>query len=1112
MGDSDIQNLRDAIAALQAQRRTLGDAVVDLATAPLRERLAALLRPIGLQHRQVTVLFADVVGSTALSQSLDAEDTLDLLSGALRRMAAVVDAHQGRVLRFTGDGVKAAFGMDEAREDDAERAVRAGLAILAAGREQAAAALRQHGLADFGVRVGVHTGDVALGAGVEADNTAMGAAVNIAARMEQSAPPGGLRISHDTWSQVRGLFDLQAQPPLQVKGVDAPLQTYLVLGALDRSTVAVERGLQGLRTPLVGRQTELQRLLHTVARTRQTGQMQALTLLGEAGLGKSRLLRELRAALQDPQTGGQVLALRSQPDGMLHPWGLLRSLLAVHCGVADTDSADLARRKVVDGLAPCFQERGERQAQLIGQLSGLDYGSSPHVRGLDPRALREQAWAALRACLQALAAPLGTLQVLLVEDLHWADDSSLDLLQHLLDHAAELPLALVMTARPTLLARRPDWGPPDTRLLLAPLAAAQSDELALALLQRLDPVPPALLALIVSRAEGNPYYMEELVRRLIDDGVIVVGPARWTAVADRLDTLRLPGTLVGLLQARLDALPAGDRHAARQASVIGHVFWDDALQALDAKAPQALPALQRAAFVKDHDTSDFAGTPERQFDHHLLHQVTYDTLLKAERRLGHAAAARWLSERTQGRGAEFLAMTGEHAERAGDTDLAITCFEQAGQQAEQRFANAAAAAWLRRALALLGESAPARRLDLLARLEVLADTLGDRPAQEAVHQAMAALLQQHPSDAGQALLCWCQALLADRRSDTATAQGHCRQASAWAESCGAAHTAARARGLMGWLTLSQGDCEGARGHIEIGLTWAARIDAPELRAVAEAQLLTISAMVSNELCHFGQARQALLAVLARGEAIPSLRLQSAAMDNLAEAAVRQGQWDELRAWAQRLLALAEAYGSQRDLARAQTRMSLALWSRGDAAAALPWCEQSLVSHRRVGDRYMEAVALRSLGWLHFERGDVQTALDFCQQAQALYATPTETLQACEATVLAALCQVRLGQEQAAQTAREAVDAVLGQLQGPLAALPAHDTLGARWGCCQVLLALHDPRAPALLAPLHADVLARADQLTDASDRQRLIQAVPSFRDIVAAVAQRGQPGQTEAAR
>ncbi|HSM22518.1 MAG TPA: AAA family ATPase, partial [Rubrivivax sp.] len=518
--------------------------------------------------------------------------------------------------------------------------------------------------------------------------------MNIAARMEQSAPPGTLRISHDTWALVRGLFAVEPQPPLLVKGVAAPMQTYLVSGALERSVASVERGLQGLATPMVGRDAELRRLLDTVAQARQTRQLQALTLVGDAGLGKSRLLREGMTILSRDPAGHRLLALRMQPDGLLRPWGLLRALLALQCGVADTDSARVACVKVVAGLSPWFPERGQQQAELIGQLSGLDFSDRPHLHGLGPRALRDQALAALRIYLQALAARGEGVPVLVVEDLHWADDSSLDLLQHLQDHAAELPLALVMTGRPSLLERRPDWATPEARLHLHPLPAQAGDELARALLQRLDAVPDRLLALIAGRAEGNPYYMEELVRRLIDDGVIVVAEPRWTVRTEQLDNLRLPGTLIGLLQARLDALPLAERQAARQASIIGHVFWDDALQALDPAAPQALPQLERAAFVRGREASAVEGTPERQFDHHLLHEVTYDTLLKAERTLGHGAAARWLQARTQGRGAEFLAMTGEHAARAGETALAVDCFEEAGRQASIRCAATTAVSWL----------------------------------------------------------------------------------------------------------------------------------------------------------------------------------------------------------------------------------------------------------------------------------------------------------------------------------------------------------------------------------------------------------------------------------
>ena len=1095
MPDNATCKLRTAIAALDAQRAALGDAVVDLATAPLRERLAALLRPAGLQHRQVTVLFADVVGSTAMASGLEAEDTLDVLGTAMHRMAAIVQAHQGRVLRFTGDGVKAAFGMTEAREDDAERAVRAGLAMLAAGLEQAAAARLSYGIDDYAVRVGLHTGDVALGAGIDADNTAMGVAVNVAARMEQSALPGTLRISHDTWSQVRGLFDMQPQPPLLVKGIDVPMQTYLVRGALERSMAALERGLQGLATPMVGRDAELQSLLAAVARARQTRQLQALTLLGEAGLGKSRLLREFSLSLTDCR----VLALRSQPDGLLRPWGLVRALLATQFSVADSDSAEVAQRKVVHGLSPYFSERGEQQAQLVGQLSGLDYGHSTHIRGLDPRGLRDQAFSALRAYLQALAGP-GPLPVLIVEDLHWADDGSLDLLQHLCEHAAELPCVLLMTARPALLQRRPGWGTAETALTLTPLSAGLSSELAGSLLQRIQPLPPQLQALIVKQAEGNPYYMEELVRRLIDDGVIdTTGPA-WTVHLDQLDRLRLPSTLVGLLQARLDALPAGVRQAARQASVIGHVFWDDALHALDASAPQALPALQRAAIVKAHASSGIEGTAERQFDHHLLHQVTYDTLLKAERKLGHAAAARWLQARTEGRGPEFLAMTGEHAARAGEVALAIDCFDAAAQEARDRYANAAAVSWLRRAVVLVADSDPARLFGLLERLLTIADTAGDRAGQAALLADMAALVGHHPDNARFARLKYLQALLAERVSDYAESERLSLEAFELAAQSGAAETAACAQGNRAWLHLARQQHVEAAQLLQLGLHWARQIEHAHTRAETEAKLLMLSGIIAVVLCRFDEARQTLSALLLHGQTLKLPRLQLGALDNLAMVASYLGHWEEAIALGERMRPLAQITGALPDLIGASLRIAQASGSAGDHATSIGEHTQNLERLRTTGHRRQEAITLRMLGSSHLELGQAEIALQWFAQAHAVYEAMNLPLEECENAAEAALCLLKLQQADAARTA---VAVLLDRLSEDLAAARASETIAVRWPCQQVLQTLGDARAAPMLEQLHADVQARAAELTDAADRERLIQAIPVFRDIVAAHQQSG---------
>ncbi|MBC7941235.1 MAG: adenylate/guanylate cyclase domain-containing protein, partial [Chitinophagaceae bacterium] len=264
---TEQQQLEHAISALEAQRPLLGDAMVDMAVAPLKAKLAALLgstaaHPTGPTQvlKQVSILFLDVVGSTTLSQHLDPEAISAVMDDALSRGTVIVQAHRGKVLQYAGDNILAAFGADEAREDDAERAVHCGLALLALGNTLGAEVLTAHHHAGFNVRLGIHTGGVLLGGGVDADGSIRGIAVNIAARMEQTAPPGALRISQDTYAQVRGLFEVDAQELLAVKGVDAPVQSYLVQRAKPRQFRIGTRGIEGVATRMIGRDAELELL------------------------------------------------------------------------------------------------------------------------------------------------------------------------------------------------------------------------------------------------------------------------------------------------------------------------------------------------------------------------------------------------------------------------------------------------------------------------------------------------------------------------------------------------------------------------------------------------------------------------------------------------------------------------------------------------------------------------------------------------------------------------------------------------------------------------------------------------------------------------------------
>jgi hypothetical protein len=517
------------------------------------------------------------------------------MDGALAAFTAIVDAHRGKVLHYAGDSLLAAFGAAEASEDDAVQAVRCGLALLAESRRRAAA------VPEFGIRVGVHTGDVLLGGGVDDEGTIRGLAVNIAARMEQSAPAGGLRISHDTYHHVRGIFDVVAQAPITVKGSSEPLVTYLVERARPRAFRVETRGIEGVPTLMIGREPELGRLQQAVRSLLEARCLRRVTIVGEAGIGKSRLLHEFVDWIESAPERVLLLQGRATSQTVARPYGLLFDVIGWHFGIGEGDPTGVAQRKLVAGVVPLLEaETGsgdaEAHAHMLGHLIGIDFSASHHIQGIvdDPLQIQSRGVHAAVRVLRRLAATGGAPLLLQLEDVHWADAESLDFIDHLADVGADIPLLVVALARPTLFERRPapvtDRGAGE-RIDLAPLDDAVSNRLAGELLKKMADIPAALRERLTRSAEGNPFYMEELVKMLVDQGAIDTGGAEgapWRLDATRLDTARLPTTLTGIVQARLDELGADERLALQQASVIGTVFWDRTLAALDPRAPRAL--------------------------------------------------------------------------------------------------------------------------------------------------------------------------------------------------------------------------------------------------------------------------------------------------------------------------------------------------------------------------------------------------------------------------------------------------------------------------------------------------------------------------------------------
>jgi ABC-type oligopeptide transport system substrate-binding subunit/class 3 adenylate cyclase len=679
---------------------------------------------LGHERRTVTILFSDVKDSTALAEELDPEDWLEIMDGAFDVLIEPVYRYEGTLARLMGDGVLAFFGAPISHGDDPERACRAALAIISGAQQYAAHLERERGISGFNVRVGINTGLVVVGevgSDLRVEYAAMGDAINLASRMERNAPSGGILISHDTYRHVRGIFDVLAQEPLAAKGKAQMVQTYLVQRAKPRAFHRPSRGVEGIETRMVGREAELKHLqeaFHTAMKDRE---LQMVTVSGEAGVGKSRLLHEFDMWAELLPEQFYYFKGRASAELQNQPYGLIRDLVSFRFQIQDSDTAAGVWEKLEEGvrLALSGDENSDKEPQIamqayfIGYLAGFELGDSPHPVGIrnDPQQLRDRALAHLVAYFRDMAGQFPVL--ILLEDLHWADDSSLDALNHLVLALREQPVMIVSAGRPELYERRPHWGEGLSfhwRLVLEPLCKWDSRRLVDEILQKLTEVPQTLRELIVAGAEGNPFFIEELVKMLVEDGVIVKGEEQWRVDLSRLANLRVPPTLIGVLQARVDRLPLEERTVLQQASVVGRLFWDRAVARInastgegidEAKVIDHLSALRSREMIFQRETSAFADAREYIFKHALLRQVTYESVMKRVRRAYHGLVADWLLEQSGERAEEYTGLIADHLELAGRAVEAVEYLWGAGDRARGLYAHQEAIHAYERALVLL---------------------------------------------------------------------------------------------------------------------------------------------------------------------------------------------------------------------------------------------------------------------------------------------------------------------------------------------------------------------------------------------------------------------------
>jgi class 3 adenylate cyclase/tetratricopeptide (TPR) repeat protein len=657
-------------------------------------------------RKTVTVYFSDLAGSTALGERLDSEALREVMTRYFDVVRAVIAEHGGTIEKFIGDAVMAVFGLPRVHEDDALRAVRAAFHV-----QKAVASLNDELERSYGVRLtnrtGLNTGEVVAGEPTPGQRLVTGDTVNVAARLEQAAPPFEVLLGEPTYKLVREYVDAEEIEPLELKGKSERVRAYRLHAVRELAETAV----RAARGPLVGRESELEVLERALREALDAGRCRIATVVGEPGVGKSRLTDEL---LEQRVADARVLRCRCLPYGRGITFWPLVELVRDAASIHDTDSPATARAKL-ERLVPAAPDVRDRVASAVGL-------------GEEQFPLDEIYWGT-RKLLEALAATQPV--VVHVEDIHSAEDAFLGLLEHVV-RSAEAPILLLCTARPELLERRPDWSE-SCRLALDPLTEAHTAEVIERLLGGTG-VPPATVARIVEVAEGNPLFAEHVVSMLIDDGVLVAGAEGWQ-LAGEVATIAIPDSIQAVLAARLEILSPEERALLEAASVAGGVFPRAALEAIVAEPLRPLVAGLLDALVERRlvqpSSSEFEANVYR-FQHGLVRETAYRSLLKRSRASLHERFADWAERvnRDRERETEYAEILAYHLEQAHDYLVSLGPADAHAQALGRRAAGhlsaaggrafargdmGAASNLLRRGVQLLPELDPAR-LELLPSL------------------------------------------------------------------------------------------------------------------------------------------------------------------------------------------------------------------------------------------------------------------------------------------------------------------------------------------------------------------------------------------------------------
>jgi len=660
------------------------------------------------ERRVVTILFCDVKGSTAMAEKLDPEEWAEIINQAFEFLIAPIYKYEGTLARLMGDSILAFFGAPIAHEDDALRAILAGQEIidrLQPFREK----IEDRYTLDFNVRVGINTGLVVVG-GVGSDlfmeYTALGDAINIAARMEQTAKPGTIQIAENTYKKVTQLIDVEIVDGIEIKGKSKPLSVYRVLGV--KKTPVYLRGIQGLDVPLIGRSAEFEKLSEIIDAVRR-GRGGIVCMIGEAGLGKSRLLKEICEVWEAFDLGvgpfGKIESRWNLVAGVSYestrPYGVIRRLIRNFIGMTALDSPETSREALAETLNASGLEISPNIPRLFETLLGVKQISRNEV--LEGEQLKRAIYKEFLNSMDFLVRQGPT--VIAIDDLHWADETSIDFVIHLLQLTDRLPILFICSFRPDRSSpawkikqtAETDYAHRYTEINLEPLSYTDTNKLVDDLFVK-DALPYKERKMILAKADGNPFFLEEVIRALLDRNAVVKDSETGKLRAiTQINKIVIPDNLKALLIARIDRLGDKEKHILQTASVIGRSFSLQVLERINDTSngfDRHLNSLQRLGLIKEIAREPY---PEFTFSQALTQETAYSTILLRNRKEFHRKVGEALDEIYGDRILEFASVIGHHFYRAQDP-RALKYYRIEGDTAFQLYANVEAIGYYSKAI------------------------------------------------------------------------------------------------------------------------------------------------------------------------------------------------------------------------------------------------------------------------------------------------------------------------------------------------------------------------------------------------------------------------------